>query len=65
MWGSRSLTKTITIPVTEKMTPQSAYQKVSQRLSNLSGFDLATVNIVLVLAIILVFALIMRVRKAY
>ncbi|MBS3090442.1 putative S-layer protein [Candidatus Pacearchaeota archaeon] len=65
MWGSRSLTKTITIPVTEKMTPQSAYQKISQRLSNLSGFDLATVNIVLVVAIVLVFAWIMRVRRAY
>ncbi|MFH0831847.1 MAG: putative S-layer protein [archaeon] len=65
MWGSKKVEKTILIPVTDKLTAQSAYQKLSQRLSNLSGFDLATVNIVLVIAIVLVFIWIMRARKAY
>jgi hypothetical protein len=65
LWGSKKVEKTLSVAVNEKVTPTSAYKSLSQRLSNLSGFDLATVNIVLVVAIILVFIWIMRVRRAY
>lgn len=65
LYGDKKAEKTVTVSVGEKVTATSAYQKISQRLSNLSGFDLATVNIVLVVAIILVFIWVMRVRKAY
>jgi uncharacterized membrane protein len=65
LFGSKKVEKTLSIAVNEKMTPTSMWQRISQRLSNLSGFDLATVNIVLIVSIILVFIWVMRVRRAY
>ena len=63
--GDKTIEESATVNVKEKLKASTLYGRVTERLSNLSGFDLATVNIVLIVAIILIAVWIMRVRRSY
>jgi uncharacterized protein YfaS (alpha-2-macroglobulin family) len=65
VYGAKSIEKDIRVTVNQKISAPQAYQGFITKLSNLSGFDLVTVNIILVVAIVLVVLWIMRVRKTY
>jgi uncharacterized membrane protein len=65
LYGNKGVEKLASVEVKEKTTATGMWQRVTQRLSNLSGFDLATVNIILGIAIILTFIWLLRVRRAY
>lgn len=65
IYGGKSTEKVVNVAVNQKISAPQAYQGFITKLSNLSGFDLVTVNVILVIAIILVILWILRVRRAY
>lgn len=65
MFGDQRVDKDVNIDLKEKVSAPKAYQGFVTKLSNLTGFDLITVNIILGIAIILIIMWIIRVRRAY
>ncbi len=65
LYGDKKTESEVRINVKERLSAPSVYQGLATRLSNLSGFDLMTVNVVLVIAVILTVIWILRVRKSY
>ncbi|MFH1249289.1 MAG: putative S-layer protein [archaeon] len=64
-YADKKVEKDVNLELKEKASAPKAYQGFVAKLSNLTGFDLITVNIILVVAIILVLMWIMRVRRTY
>lgn len=65
MYSGKTVEKDINVRVNEKASAPKAYQGFVTKLSNLTGFDLITVNIILGIAILLIILWIIRVRRAY
>ncbi len=65
VYGDKKAESQVALSIKERISAPSMYQSFATKLSNLSGFDLMTVNAVLVIAVILTIAWILRVRKRY
>jgi uncharacterized membrane protein len=65
LYDGKETKKDISLEIKEKTTAISGVQGWAARISNLTGFDLATINVVLIIGIILVISWILRVRRAY
>jgi hypothetical protein len=63
MYGSKIVEKEVSVTVKEKASIVGFWQRVSNRLSNYSGLDLTTVNIILIIAIIILIFWILRIRR--
>ncbi len=65
LYGDKKLESQVALSIKERVSAPSLYQSFATRLSNLSGFDLMTVNIILLIAVILTIIWVLRVRRTY